>query len=70
MTATRARASLAAPETRPKAITQARLSVFMITIWIRLVQALGFSNGWEELALKMPPPLVPNCLIASWLATG
>ncbi len=31
-------------------------------------QALGFSNGWAELALKMPPPLVPSCLIASWLA--
>ena len=33
-------------------------------------KALGFSNGWAELALKKPPPLVPSCLIASWLATG
>ena len=30
----------------------------------------GFSNGWAELALKEPPPLVPSSLIASWLATG
>ena len=35
-----------------------------------LVQALGFSNGCAELALKKPPPLVPSSLIASWLATG
>ncbi len=31
---------------------------------------VGFSNGCAELALKKPPPLVPSCLIASWLATG
>ncbi len=36
----------------------------------RLVQALGFSNGWAELALKNPPPLVPSSLIASCDATG
>ncbi len=45
-------------------------SAFIETISIRLVIALGFSNGWAELALKMPPPLVPSCLIASWLAAG
>ena len=37
-------------------------------ISIRLVQAFGFSNGCAELALKIPPPLVPSSLIASWLA--
>ena len=37
---------------------------------IRFVQALGFSNGCAELALRMPPPLVPSSLIASWLAAG
>ena len=35
-----------------------------------LVQALGFSNGCAELALKKPPPLVPSSLMISWLATG
>ena len=33
-------------------------------------QPLGFSNGWAELALKKPPPLVPSCLMASCEATG
>ncbi len=42
----------------------------MSTISIRLVIALGFSNGWAELTLNRPPPLVPSCLMASWLATG
>ena len=31
---------------------------------------VGFSNGCAELTLKKPPPLVPSCLIAIWLATG
>jgi hypothetical protein len=31
---------------------------------------VGFSNGCELLALKKPPPLVPNCLITSCDATG
>ena len=39
-------------------------------ISIRLVSAFGFSNGCAELALKMPPPLVPSSLIASWEAAG
>ena len=37
---------------------------------MRLVNGVGFSNGWAELALKKPPPLVPSCLIASCEATG
>ncbi|CFO32747.1 Uncharacterised protein [Bordetella pertussis] len=36
----------------------------------RLDQALGFSYGWAELALKKPPPLVPSSLMASCEATG
>ncbi len=28
-------------------------------------KALGFSNGWALLAPKKPPPLVPNCLMAT-----
>ena len=35
-----------------------------------LVHAFGFSNGWAELALKKPPPLVPSSLMISWLAIG
>ena len=31
---------------------------------------VGFSNGCAAIALKIPPPFVPICLIASWLATG
>ena len=36
----------------------------------RLVMAFGFSNGWAPLTLKTPPPLMPSCLIATWLAAG
>jgi hypothetical protein len=31
---------------------------------------LGFSKGWAELALKKPPPLVLNSLMAIWDAAG
>ncbi|MNC78601.1 hypothetical protein D3C75_1308460 [compost metagenome] len=40
------------------------------SICTKLVRAVGFSNGCEELALKNPPPLVPSILIASCEATG
>lgn len=36
----------------------------------RLVNGVGFSNGWAELALKMPPPFVPTSLMASVEATA
>ena len=36
----------------------------------RLVRPVGFSKGWAEFALTMPPPLVPSSLMASWLAIG
>ncbi len=36
----------------------------------KLVNAVGFSNGWAEFVLKKPPPLVPSSLIASCEATG
>ncbi len=42
----------------------------MASIERKLVHGVGFSNGCAALALKNPPPLVPSCLIASWLATG
>ena len=34
------------------------------------VNGVPDSNGCAELALKKPPPLVPSCLIATWLAAG
>ena len=40
------------------------------SIWTKFVSGVGFSNPCAELALKKPPPLVPNSLIDSWLATG
>ena len=36
----------------------------------KLVAGVGFSKGCALLALKKPPPLVPNCLMASCDATG
>ena len=36
----------------------------------KLVSGVGFSNGCALLALKKPPPLVPNCLMISCDATG
>ena len=36
----------------------------------RFVQPVGFSNGWEEFALKNPPPFVPSSLMTSCEATG
>src|SRR3954452_23440982 len=36
----------------------------------RLPQGVGFSYGWVELGPKKPPPLVPDCLIATSAATG
>ena len=30
------------------------------------MSGVGFSNGWAELMLKNPPPLVPSCLMAIW----
>ncbi len=42
----------------------------MASICNRLLAAEGFSNGWAELALKKPPPLVPSILMANCEATG
>ncbi len=37
---------------------------------MKLLKGVGFSNGCAEFALKKPPPLVPNCLIAICEAAG
>ena len=34
------------------------------------MSGVGFSNGWAELTLKKPPPLVPSCLMAICEAAG
>ena len=39
-------------------------------ISMRLVSGVGFSNGCALLALKKPPPFVPNSLMISCEATG
>ena len=68
--ATRARTSFFARTLRPKAKKAAQPRTLIETAVIRFVRGEGFSNGWAELALKIPPPLMPSCLIASWLAAG
>ena len=54
----------------PKVTASAKGITISDHVSITLVNAVGFSNGWAELALKKPPPLVPSSLIASWKATG
>ena len=36
----------------------------------KFASGVGFSKGCDELTLKNPPPLVPNCLIAICEAAG
>ena len=38
--------------------------------WTTFDAKVGFSNGCAEFTPKNPPPFVPNCLIAIWLAAG
>ena len=40
------------------------------SISTKFVSAFGFSNGYAELTLKNPPPLVPSSLMISCEATG
>ena len=40
------------------------------SISTKFVSGVGFSKGCAELALKKPPPLVPNSLMISCEATG
>ena len=42
----------------------------MANISSQLVSGVGFSNGWAELALKKPPPLLPSSLMNSCDAIG
>ena len=58
------------PVMRPSSQVIADGIAKIVSIDQKLVHGVGFSNGCAALALKKPPPLVPSCLIASWLATG
>ena len=42
----------------------------MSSISSQFVSPFGLSNGWAELALKKPPPLLPSSLIDSCDASG
>ena len=55
---------------RPKAKAKANGMMSKVKISRKFVMPLGFSNGWMELALRKPPPFVPRCLMAIWLAAG
>ena len=58
------------PTMRPKVKVRAVEISSMLQIESMFDQAFGFSKGCAALTLKKPPPLVPSCLMASWLATG
>src|SRR5262245_23340856 len=58
------------PTIRPKVQTAAIGSTRIAIVDTKLVQNVGFSNGWLLLGPKKPPPLVPSCLIATNAATG
>ena len=49
----------------PKAKQQAAGISSRLVISMMLVKALGFSYGWAEFTPKKPPPLVPDCLMAT-----
>ena len=70
MTASTAQPWRWSPTMRPNMLVSAAPIEKISTIWMKLVSALGFSNGCDELALKKPPPLVPSILMASCEATG
>ena len=65
-----ARMSRLAKTLRPKAKKAAQPNTLIEIAVIRFVSGVGFSNGWAELTLKIPPPLIPSCLMANWLAVG
>ena len=58
------------PTMRPNTLVSPAPIEKISSIWMRLVSALGFSNGCDELAFKKPPPLVPSILMTSCEATG
>src|SRR5215471_20840852 len=53
---------------RPSRYVSADGIMKIVNIDQKFVHGVGFSNGCAEFALKKPPPLVPSCLMISWLA--
>ena len=70
ITASRTRACFLEPTRTPYVTTRAIGMTTIAHVSTKFVNGLGFSNGWAELVLKNPPPFVPSCLMATWLATG
>ena len=58
------------PISTPNVTTSANGMIRIAQVSMKLVIGVRFSNGWAELVLKKPPPFVPSCLMAIWLATG
>src|SRR5262245_60847375 len=58
------------PVIRPSVYVSPEEIAKMPNIARKFDSGVGFSNGWALLALKKPPPLVPNCLMISCDATG
>ena len=54
----------------PSAYVAANGIMMRKNISIMFVKPFGLSNGCAEFVLKKPPPFVPSCLIAIWLAAG
>ena len=70
ITASSTRACRFDPTSRPYMTTNANGMIRIAQSSMKSVTGVGFSNGCAELVLKKPPPLVPSCLMAIWLATG
>ena len=58
------------PAYRPKVYVSANGSSRMANISSQFVSGVGLSNGWAELALRKPPPLLPSSLMNSCEAIG
>ena len=70
MAAKSAQPCFSLPVIRPNVFVSANGISRMRNISSQFVSPFGFSNGWAELALKGPPPLLPSSLIASCDANG
>ena len=70
MIANTARPCRLSPTMWPKVKARASGMMMIDQTSTKLLIAVAFSNGCAEFMSKNPPPLVPSCLIATWLAAG